>query len=200
MTPEHLHLATNHIPVIGVAVATLPLFWGVLRNSRDLLLCGLILAALCAWATPIVMSTGESAYERYEHGPVSKHLDDNVATYLEAHEQRAHAWSKAMYVTAILATLALGALKWRQELTRWLSMGVVVSCAVSVAAGVWIAESGGKIRRTDFRKPSPLEGSMPNQSVDHYVSPTVDGGYSRGQADHPARVEAAVTTIGGRKS
>lgn len=170
MTPEHIHLATNHIPVLGAGFAILPLLWGLLRRNRGLLLCGLVMAAVSGWVTPVVMSTGESAYERYEHGAVSDQLDPDVAPYLHAHEERAHTWSKVMYITAVLATAGLVASGWRRDVTRWLSGAVVVSCVVSVGAGVWIAESGGTIRRPDFRAPSSIEEGTQNQSVDHRIS------------------------------
>jgi hypothetical protein len=177
MTPEHIHLVLNHVPVIGTAIACVVLVWGILRNQRELLLCGLVIAAASAWVTPLLMSTGESAYERYEDGEVAKYLDPNAHTYLEAHEERAHTWSKLMYVTALLASAGLAASLWRRNLARWSAIPVALSCAISVAAGVWIAESGGKIRRIDFRGPSPShESGLHKQQTDNQFARLPDPG------------------------
>lgn len=152
MTPEHLHLAINHIPVIGLACAILPLLIGLLAGSRGALISGLILAAVCGWSMALVMYTGEEAYERYEepreHGIV---LDKQAQHWLHEHEERAENLSLIIYGTAALSmvTLLLALLrsKWAFKLT-WL---VVLLCVASLAAGIYIARSGGMIRRPDFR-------------------------------------------------
>jgi hypothetical protein len=151
MTPEHIHLALNHVPVLGAAFSILPLAWGLLRRNQELLLCGVVLAGLSAWVTPLVMSSGEAAYERYESPALQAFLDPDVHEALELHEHRAHDWSKLMYVTAVLATLTVVANMKKKEWVRPLTLLLLLFCLLSVASGVWIAESGGKIRRVDFR-------------------------------------------------
>lgn len=154
MTPEHLHTALNHIPIIGIAIALLPILGGFFFKNKGLLITGLIIATACGWVTPIVMETGEEAYERYEEGPIRPFLDANVKTYLEIHEERAEAWSKAIYAATILATLCLAWSLFQWKYARWFSLVVALACIVAVGAGIWIAESGGKIRRVDFRDTS----------------------------------------------
>ena len=152
MTPEHLHLAINHIPVIGLALAGITILVGIVSKTKASLSLGLVMAAICGWSTPVVMNSGERAFERYkEGGEIHSHMDADADTYLQAHHDRAETWAKTMYGTAILATLALLLIFWRWEYAGWLSAIVVLACFLSTAAGVWIAESGGKIRRVDFR-------------------------------------------------
>jgi len=151
MTPEHLHLALNHIPIIGLACAIAPLLLGVLRKQRLTIVAGLLIAAVSGWFTPFVTGTGEDAYERYEDGPIASLLDSDAEKYLEAHEHMAHDGSRIMYLTAILATVGLGLVFWRPKSSHWIGIIVIAACLISVAAGLWIADSGGKIRRPDFR-------------------------------------------------
>jgi peptidoglycan/LPS O-acetylase OafA/YrhL len=152
MTPEHLHLALNHVPLIGLICAIVPLAIGLFTRNRPALIAGLVLVTVCGWVTPVVMETGEEAYERYEEGPVARFLDPQAGVYLEQHEERAEKGSKVMLATAVLGTLALGASFWRQRVGQGLAVLVIVGCLASAAAGIWIADSGGKIRRPDFRK------------------------------------------------
>jgi hypothetical protein len=151
ITPEHLHLALNHLPFLGAGFAIIPLAIGFITKNKNPVLAGLLIAVLSGWVTPIVMATGESAYERYEKGPIANFLDPQAEQFLEIHEHRAEAWSKAMYANAGISTLCLGLLLWKPNWTRSLSGIATVFCLVSLFSGIWIAESGGLIRRPDFR-------------------------------------------------
>jgi hypothetical protein len=150
-TPEHLHLALNHLPFLGAGFAIIPLAIGFVTKNKNVVFAGLLIAVLSGWVTPIVMETGESAYERYEKGPIAKFLDPQAEQFLEIHEHRAEAWSKAMYANAVISTLCLGLLLWKPGCARSLAATATVFCLVSLFSGIWIAESGGHIRRPDFR-------------------------------------------------
>lgn len=153
MNPEHLHLALNHFPIIGLACASVPLFLGILKNSKIAIISGLCLALVSGWLTFAVMETGENASERYETAPISNYLDGNFGHYLDIHEDRAEKGSKIMYAAAVLATLSLILVLRNIPAGRWVSIAVLMFCLLSAAAGIWIADAGGKIRRPDFRSP-----------------------------------------------
>ncbi len=157
MTVEHLHLALNHLPFLGAAFALIPLLIGLFTGSRTTLIAGLLIAALAGWTTPLVMYTGEEAYDRYEKGPVAAFLDAKAEHYLEEHEERAEAGAKVMYASAVVATIGLLAAARNARWTRYAAMASVALCVGSVAAGVWISEAGGKIRRPDFRNEFSVE-------------------------------------------
>lgn len=156
LTPEHVHLAVNHLPFLGAAFAVIPLLYGLAMRSRPAILAGLTIAAIAGWSTPLVMATGEAAYDRYEKGPVARFLDPGAEHYLEAHEERAETLSKVMYASAVVATLGLIAVARHERWSRPAAFLALVFCLASVAAGVWISESGGKIRRPDFRQISSM--------------------------------------------
>jgi hypothetical protein len=153
MTPEHLHLALNHLPVLGAGFALIPLLIGLVSGQRTTILAGLLIAFLSGWATPLVMETGEAAYELYEEGPVAAHLDPVVEESLEIHEHRAEKWSVALYANAVAATLGLVFLVAKPRWARAVSCAALLFCASALLAGIWIAQSGGLIRRPDFRAP-----------------------------------------------
>lgn len=157
MTQEHFHIAMNHLPFLGSGIALIPIAVGIILRSKATLITGLAMAAVFGWMTPLVMATGEAAYERYENGPVRVFLDSNVEQALEAHEERAETWSKVMYLSAVISTLALGITLWRFAVGRYVSIAAVLFCLAALGSGMWIAESGGKIRRPDFRLPDTGE-------------------------------------------
>ncbi len=169
MTPEKLHLAINHIPIVGLACALVPLLIGLVWKHKLTLLAGLLIAAICAGSIPLVMDSGERAYERYKNGPINEYLDPDGIAALEAHYERAETWSKVTYITALLAVIGLVLLVWRPHLVRWAAVAVLIGCLISVVAGIWIADVGGKIRRPDFR--SAID-KIPTQ-IEHSSTPFV---------------------------
>lgn len=113
------------------------------------------MAALCGWSVMLVMETGEEAYERYEHASrYSISIDADAKKWLEAHEKDAESLSFLMYATGAMATIALLLCVVRIGGDFFLSWIVVLLCVASLVAGILIADSGGKIRRPDFRADS----------------------------------------------
>ena len=80
-TPEHLHVALNHVALIGLSVAILPLMIGLIRKDRGALLSGLLIVLICGLSIPVVMETGE--------GAAGIQLDSAAAAFLESHASRA---------------------------------------------------------------------------------------------------------------
>ena len=74
-TPAHLHLAINHVPIIGLAVACLPVLIGILFHSRGALASGLLAVILCAGTMPAIMETGEGAQESFVDGSIEPGMD-----------------------------------------------------------------------------------------------------------------------------
>lgn len=151
VTPEKLHLALNHFVFLLPLAALLPLIVGLATRSRAALLSGAGIALLGSLMTGVVMGTGEEAYERYKEGPIAGYLDSGAPEELEHHEELAHDLSKVLYLLAVVSftTLAIGFFK--RAWLRPASFALLGLCIVSVVVGVAIADSGGKIRRPDFR-------------------------------------------------
>lgn len=160
MTPEKLHLALNHFVFLFPLAALIPLIVGLIRKNREALIAGLAIAFIGSLFTGAVMGTGEEAYERYEDGPIAAYLDPGAEAALEHHEEVGHTWSKVMYALLAVSLAAL-IIAWAKR--AWLpyaGIATAVFCVASVAAGIYIADSGGKIRRPDFREPAlPAEHS-----------------------------------------
>lgn len=152
MTPEKLHLALNHFVFLLPFAALIPLIAGLVLKNRVAMLSGVGIAFLGSLMTGLVMGNGEDAYERYKEGPVTAYLDADFYEALEEHEHVAHDFSKIMYA---LLVASIGAAIVAFVRPVWLPYAVVLVILLSLAsvvAGVLIADSGGKIRRPDFRE------------------------------------------------
>ncbi len=55
-TPEHLHVALNHVALIGFAVAIIPLLVALMRKDRGALLSALLIVLFCCPLQILILS------------------------------------------------------------------------------------------------------------------------------------------------
>ncbi|MCX6960344.1 MAG: hypothetical protein NTW91_08735 [Verrucomicrobia bacterium] len=151
LTPPHLHLALNHIPIIGLAVACLPVLFGILFHSRGALASGLLAVVLCAGTMPAIIETGEAAQESFADGSIEPGMDAASKEAFREHSGRAKFTAPVVYAAGILALAALLALIKFPRQAAWGSWAVLLGVAFSIALSIWTAEAGGRIRHPEFR-------------------------------------------------
>jgi len=161
-TPAHLHIAINHVPIIGLAVSCLPVLIGILFHSRGALASGLLAVILCAGFMPAIMETGEAAQESFVDGSIDPGMDVAGKAAFREHSHRAKATAPVVYAAGILAAVSLLALIRFPRQAAWIGWAVLLGCALSVGLSVWTAEAGGRIRHAEFR---PAEKSSTKQPL-----------------------------------
>lgn len=150
-TPAHLHLAINHVPIIGLAVAALPLLIGILFKSRGALASGLLAVVLCVGTLPAIMETGEAAQESFVDGSIEPGMDAAGKAAFREHSGRARFTAPVVYAAGLLALISLLTLiKFPREAV-FIGWAVLIGILLSVSLSVWTAEAGGRIRHTEFR-------------------------------------------------
>ena len=149
--PAHLHLAINHVPIIGLAVACLPVLIGILFHSRGALASGLLAVILCAGVMPAIMETGEAAQESFVDGSIDPGMDIAGKAAFREHSHRAKATAPVVYAAGILAAVSLLALIRFPRQAAWIGWAVLLGSTLSIALSVWTAEAGGRMRHTEFR-------------------------------------------------
>lgn len=159
MSPAHVHLALNHIPLLVPLVGLVLLAYGAWKKNSEAVRFGLIAFIIAAVAALPVYFSGEGAEEIVEHLPgVSE-------TLIEEHEEAA-AWGLA--AIELLGTASLGAFIFMARTKRTPSRAISAILLLSLAAIVIVARVanlGGQIRheevRAGFVQPS---GSMPEET------------------------------------
>lgn len=155
LSPLHLHLMLNHMPLLGALAAALLLVWGLVRRSPEVVRVGLIATVLVALLTIPVYLTGEPAEHRLRD--LVPDIDRDIA---HDHEERAETAFIAILVTGALAVIAL----WRGRATGDPGRGWagLVCAALVICFGLfaWTALIGGQIRHTELRaNPPPAAGT-----------------------------------------
>lgn len=176
-TPAHLHLAINHVPIIGLAVAALPLLIGILFKSRGALASGLLAVVLCVGTLPAIMETGEAAQESFVDGSIEPGMDAAGKAAFREHSGRAKFTAPVIYATGLLALIALAALIKFQREAGIIGWAVFIGMLISISLSVWTAEAGGRIRHTEFRSaaqntPPAMPTATPSPSPTPTPAPT----------------------------
>jgi len=144
MSPTQIHLALNHLPLFGSAIAIVLLAWALWARSRDLTRAGLILALVCGVGGVVAKQSGEGAEEQVEELPWADH--DRIHEHEEAGE-----WAFYLLAAAgIAAAAALVRMRKGQE-ARIETMVVLALITIAFAATAKTAWEGGKIRHEENR-------------------------------------------------
>jgi|GEM_PF-389501 len=157
ITPAHLHVALNHIPIIGLAVACIPVLIGILFHSRAALASGLLAVILCAGTMPAIIETGEAAQESFVDGSIEPGMDAAGKEAFREHSGRAKFTAPVVYAAGILALAALITLIKFPRQAAWGSWAILLGVAFSIALSIWTAEAGGRIRHPEFRHENTQE-------------------------------------------
>jgi len=153
-TPEHLHVALNHVALIGLAVAIIPLMIGLIRKDRGALLSGLLIVLICGLSIPVVTETGDGAAERLVTGAAGVQIDSAAAAFLQTHENRADIAAVFVYIALALAAAGLLIMRFVPKHQYKVAALVLAACIICTALLIWTAEAGGQIRHPGFR-PAP---------------------------------------------
>src|SRR5258708_2381815 len=105
MNWAHLHLALNHVPVMGTLFVMLLLLAAVLRTSRELVRAGLWAFVFLAAVTIPIKSTGDKAAQ------FAMSLDGINDTAMEQHESAAGKATTGAFLVGVAAAACL--FMWR---------------------------------------------------------------------------------------
>ena len=145
MSWAHIHLALNHVPVIGLPIALLLLAVALLRRSTELAKASLGLIALVAAVTIVVQLTGESAEELIEH------LPGYSESLVEHHEEAALMATIGMSILGLVALTGLVLFRGAATIPSWVGGGILLLGLLVGGLMAWTANLGGQIRHTEIR-------------------------------------------------
>ena len=145
MTWTHIHLMTNHLPILGAPALLALLAWGLWRRSREIARVALWGTVLLAAFSESVVLTGEAAEDQLEGRPGFS------ASMVETHEERATAANIAMIITSLVAVAALWRGRHEPAPVGILPRAVLVGLLVSTSLYAIAAWTGGPIGHPEIR-------------------------------------------------
>jgi hypothetical protein len=143
---RQIHLALNHLPVIGLPLVLLLLLTGWRRRSEEVMRMALWAVALLSVAAIAIKFTGDFAAEQ--------HATQFVAAkeFVDRHEQAGDQVTAVVFLLAVCSALALWLGRAKRPLKVWavvlaLALGVITS-----ALYLRCAHSGGQISHPELRQ------------------------------------------------
>lgn len=164
----HLHLALNHIPVLGALFGALLLAVGLLRRSDELQRVSLWALALLAAVTIPIKFTGDFASEALaakDGIPARVTFEEKM---LSAHEQAADQATTGVFLLGLVAAAGLFAARGGRPLPKWAVLASLVLALVTFLLMARTANLGGQLRHPEIRgeaPPAPKEVSQPLTSA-----------------------------------
>ena len=153
MNWAHLHLLSNHVPVLGTLFALGLLAWGVLRRNDAVKRAALGTFVVVALLALPAYFTGEPAEGVVEHAA-------GVAeTSIEAHESAAVASLIGAELVGLAALVALYRARGGRASSPSLTRLVLVMATVTTGLMAWTANLGGAIRHPEIRSAAQSSGA-----------------------------------------
>ena len=160
MTAAHLHLALNHIPVLGTLFGTGLLAYGLWQRQETIQDVGLGLLVGVGAVAVAVYWTGEPAEEIVEGVAGVSH------DAIETHE--AWGWYAVLASTGT-GVASLGALLYgrsRRTLARWAAQFVLVLSLLTTGVMAYTANLGGKVHHPELRADPTAVGTPDGPGAD----------------------------------
>lgn len=145
MNGAHIHLVTNHIPVLGALASTAFVFWAGRKKDISLIKFSYQFIFLIGLLSLPAFFSGEPAEE------VIEHLPGITESMIEAHEDFA---KFALIATEVLAALAIYGLflsRKNSESAIQFWKVIFIFSLINVALMMRTANLGGEIRHPEIR-------------------------------------------------
>jgi len=144
MNAAEVHLALNHVPVLGMIVTLVLWSWALVRRSDELRRTALLGMVLLALITVPTYMTGEPAEKRIEHLQGVREHD------IHEHEAAAAFGLGSALVIGLLALFGL--IRWRNRpMPRAFAIVLLILNLHGATVVARIAYLGGQIRHTEIR-------------------------------------------------
>jgi uncharacterized membrane protein len=145
MDAVHLHLISNHVPIIGAFFGILVLIFGMVRKSPTTLVASYLIFLISAAVGVVAYLSGEGAEEVAEELPGVTH------NAIEAHEEVALYTLIAFIILAVISLIGLVKSKNHYENIKGIAAITLVVSVVSFRIGVYTGLLGGQIRHTELK-------------------------------------------------
>lgn len=140
-----IHLALNHVPVIGLPLLVMMLIAGWWRKSSEMIRLALWSLLVLAAAAIAIKFTGDFAAEQY--GPRLAAAQNFVTRHEEAGDQV----TTAVFFLGLLVATALWLARRGRPISRWTMILVVSAGLVTCLLYARSAHTGGQISHPELR-------------------------------------------------
>ena len=155
ITPAHLHVLINHIPIIGLPIIAALLLWGIARREDAVIRAALIGTVLIAAGTFVVNLTGDAAKDDIRDTPWFR------KEVMKVHEDAGDKTNILAIVAGVAALATLVKSRGGKPFSRPFAFVTLFLIVFAAMCAGWAGWEGGKIRHTEFGTTLPPATASP---------------------------------------
>ena len=141
----HLHLALNHIPVLGTLFVGLLLATALVKKNRELMRLSLIWFVTLTLVSIPIKFTGDFAQQ------ATADSEWLPAELVANHEQAAARATSAIFLLGLFAAYGLSQCRGNRPIPVWLTAAIAILTLVTFALMARTANLGGQLRHEELR-------------------------------------------------
>jgi uncharacterized membrane protein len=149
MTSAHIHLLITHLPIFGVLIGSLVLFYGILVKSNDTKIAAFGVLVLSTIGAVIAYLTGEGAEEIVEE------ISGVVESTIKTHENFALTALIGLILLGLLSIIGLLAIINKSSTSNKIANFILILAIACFGLVVYTGYLGGKIRHTELSDSFP---------------------------------------------
>jgi uncharacterized membrane protein len=161
MDAAHLHLLSNHLPIVGYALALVLLFLAFARKSSEIYLTAYLLFLISGLGGIVAFLTGEAAEEVAE-----QKFGESMERVIHEHEEAGELAYFFIIALTVLALLGLYATLKKKNFAIWVHRSALVLGLLATLAAVHAGYHGGLINHGKGVMPSTME-AIPQEGEEH---------------------------------
>lgn len=138
-----MHLALNHIPVVGIPLLVMMLIFGWWRKSNEVVRIALWGVLFLAAAAIAIKFTGDFAAE--QRGRLG------AETFITRHEEAGDQVTTAVFLLGLLAVTGLWLARGEKPISKWILILAVAAGLVTSLLYARSAHTGGQISHPELR-------------------------------------------------
>lgn len=154
MSWVHLHLALNHVPVLGPFFVALLLMTATIRRNEELLRISLWAFLILSVVSIPIKFTGDFAYDEVRD---AQWMPSEIA---ESHEQAADQATTGVFLLGVVAVIGLFVSRKHQRVPLWVTALLLALSLVTFALMARAANLGGQLRHEEIRPVEQVGGDQ----------------------------------------
>lgn len=150
MNDAHVHLAVNHLPIVGILIGILVLIAGLLLKKVEVKLTAFGILIFSAITSAVAFYTGEGAEEIIEN------ISGISETLIHTHEEYAETF---FTLTLILGAVTLIGFILEFKKVKFAKLIAILILLLAIGDGIlagFVGTSGGEIRHSEIRSDAKM--------------------------------------------
>jgi uncharacterized membrane protein len=161
MDTAHLHLISNHLPIVGYALGLVILLIAFFRNSSELFLATYLLFLLSGIGGIVAFLTGEAAEEVAE-----QKFGETMEKVIHEHEEAGELAYFFIIALTVLAIVGLFVTLKKKSFAPWIHRTALILGLLATLASVHAGYHGGLINHAPSGTTS-LPAVVPQEDEEH---------------------------------